>query len=104
MRRRGRPDRGLRDRGGISRSIDQLSIPIRIAAGKLNGVVGPIHLSPDWDVESLDLLLRRIADEVGAVVERLERTQREALRAEQLAALGQLAAGLATSSAIPSPG
>ena len=57
--------------------------------------MGPIHLSPDWDVESLDILLRRMADEVGTVVERLERSQREVLRAEQLAALGQLAAGLA---------
>ena len=36
-----------------------------------------------------------MADEVGTVVERLEQSQREALRAEQLAALGQLAAGLA---------
>ena len=80
---------------GVSRSIDQLSVPIRLAAGKLSGVVGPIRLSPDWDVESLDRLLRRMADEVGTVVERLERTQREALRAEQLATLGQLAAGLA---------
>ena len=80
---------------GISRSIAQLSVPIHDAAGKLNEVVGPISLSPDWDVESLDVLLRRMADEVGTVVERLERSRREALRAEQLAALGQLAAGLA---------
>src|SRR5262249_17796588 len=34
-------------------------------------------------------------DRVGAVTERLQQSQREALRAEQLAAVGQMAAGIA---------
>ena len=36
-----------------------------------------------------------MADHVGTVVDRLERTEHEVLRAEQMSALGQLAAGLA---------
>ncbi len=80
---------------GISRSIAQLSVPIRDAAGKLNAVVGPIRLSSRWDIEGLEVILQRMSDEIGTVVARLEQSRREALRAEQLAALGQLAAGLA---------
>lgn len=80
---------------GISRSIAQLSVPVRDVAGKLSEVVGPITLSPAGDVEGLEVVLRKMAGEVGTVVARLELTRRDALRAEQLAALGQMAAGLA---------
>ncbi|AGA25192.1 ATP-binding protein [Singulisphaera acidiphila] len=80
---------------GISRSIAQLSIPIRDAAGKLNEVVGPITLSPAWDIDSLEAVLREMANEIGTVVARLEVSRREVLRGEQFAALGQMAAGLA---------
>lgn len=80
---------------GVSRSIAQLSVPIRDAAGKLNEVVGPITLSRDWDIDSLEAVLRTVANEIGTVVARLEVSRREILRAEQLAALGQMAAGLA---------
>jgi len=80
---------------GVHRTIAQLSIPIRDAAGKLNEVVGPITLSRAWDVESLEEVLREMAHEIGTVVERLEVSRREQLRGEQFAALGQMAAGLA---------
>ena len=40
-------------------------------------------------------MLHKIADQIGAVVERLQESRREALRAEQLAAVGQMAAGIA---------
>jgi signal transduction histidine kinase len=46
-------------------------------------------------LEELEGNLRAIAERVSAIVERLRRRDREAARAEQLAALGQLAAGLA---------
>lgn len=80
---------------GISRSIAQLSVPIRDAAGKLNEVVGPITLSRAWDIESLEAVLQEMANEIGTVVARLEVSRREVLRGEQFAALGQMAAGLA---------
>jgi signal transduction histidine kinase len=79
----------------LSRSLVRLSLPLRDAAGKLNQVVGPVTLSPGWGLEELEGVLRRLADQVGAVIEQLQQSQREALRAEQLAAVGQLAAGLA---------
>ncbi len=79
----------------ISRSIVRLSVPIRDAAGKLNEIVGPITVSAGWNLEDLELALRKIADQIGAVIQRLEQSQRDALRSEQLAAVGQMAAGMA---------
>jgi two-component system, NtrC family, sensor histidine kinase HydH len=79
----------------VSRSIVRLSVPIRDAAGKLNEIVGPITLSARWDLEDLEVALRKIADRIGAVIQRLEQSQRDALRSEQLAAVGQMAAGMA---------
>lgn len=80
---------------GISRSILQLSLPIRDVAGKLNEVVEPISISADPELDDLETILTLLSTEVSAVVEQLQARQREVLRADQLAALGQLAAGLA---------
>jgi signal transduction histidine kinase len=80
---------------GVKRSIGRLSVPIRDAAGKLNEIVGPISLSAEWSLEELESVLHAIADQIGAVIERLQQSQREVLRAEQLAAVGQMAAGMA---------
>lgn len=80
---------------GINRSIVQLSVPVHGAAGKLNEVVGPITLSTGSGFEELEETLQKMADHVGTVVERLEQREREVLRGEQLAAVGQLAAGVA---------
>jgi signal transduction histidine kinase len=79
----------------VNRSIVQLSVPIRDAAGKLGEAVGPVTVSVGWRFEDLEGTLRLIANRVGTVVERLQESQRAVLHAEQLAAVGQLAAGLA---------
>jgi signal transduction histidine kinase len=79
----------------VSRSIVRLSVPVRDAAGKLNEIVGPITVSARLSLEELEGVLHRIADEVGAVVERLQQSQREVVHAERLAAIGRLAAGIA---------
>jgi signal transduction histidine kinase len=79
----------------ISRSIVRLSVPIRDAAGKLNEIVGPITLSARWGLDELEGVLRTIAEHIGAVIERLQQSEREARRAEHLAAVGQMAAGIA---------
>jgi signal transduction histidine kinase len=78
-----------------TRSVVRLSVPVRDAAGKLNEVVGPVAVSAGAGLEELEAALRRMAVDVGSVVERLQQSQREALRAEQLAAVGQMAAGFA---------
>jgi signal transduction histidine kinase len=79
----------------VSRSIVRLSVPIRDAAGKLDEVVGPITLAARWGLDELEAVLHTIADRIGAVIERLQQREREARQAEHLAAVGQMAAGIA---------
>ncbi len=78
----------------VSRTLVELSVPVRDAAGRLSGVVGPITFA-GRELEELPTLAQGLAEQVAAVVERLQESQREALRNEQLAAVGQLAAGVA---------
>jgi signal transduction histidine kinase len=80
---------------GFSRSLVQLSVPIRDAAGQLDQIVGPITFDASGDLKELESVLRLIADRIGAIIERLRQSEREVLRAEQLAAVGQMAAGMA---------
>src|SRR5260370_9425923 len=80
---------------GVRGAVVRLSVPVGDAAGKLSQVVGPLVVSAGPGLEELETALHRVAAQVGAVVERLQQSQREALRAEQLAAVGQMAAGVA---------
>jgi len=79
----------------VSRSIVELYVPIRAASGKLKEVIGPIDLVPSSGIENLDAILRNMADHIATVVNRLQESQLAVLRTEQLAALGQLAGGMA---------
>jgi len=79
---------------GLSRSLIQLSVLIRDTAGRLEESVEPITYTRG-DLGELESVLRLIADRVKAIVERLQQREREILQAEQLAAVGQLAAGMA---------
>ena len=79
----------------VRRSLLELSVPIRDVAGKLNEIVGPISVSADAGLHDLGSALQDVVVEVGGVIEKLHQSQREVLRTEQLAAIGQLAAGLA---------
>lgn len=79
----------------ISRNLVQLSVPIRSAAGKLDEVVGPLTFSASHSFEELNQVLEQMANRVGQVVEHLQESRQQVMRAEQLAAVGQLAAGLA---------
>ena len=79
----------------VHRSLVEISVPVRDIAGRLNEVVGPIKVASDTELAELDGALRLLADKTADVVQRLQESQREMLRHEQLAAVGQLAAGLA---------
>jgi two-component system, NtrC family, sensor histidine kinase HydH len=79
---------------GFSRSLIQLSVPIRAVAGQLDEVVGPVMIR-GGDLPEMEGTLHLISARIGSVLERLRQSERETLRAEQLAALGQMAAGMA---------
>jgi signal transduction histidine kinase len=79
----------------VHRSLVEISIPVQDMAGRLNAVVGPIQVASNADLSQLDDALRMLSDKTADVVQRLQESQRKSLRREQLAAVGQLAAGLA---------
>lgn len=80
---------------GVRQRVVECNVPIRDVAGKLNEVLGPLTFSGALDLDDLEPALRQIADRVQRVVHRLQDSERETLRSEQLAAVGQLAAGMA---------
>jgi len=79
----------------FQKEMMELSVPIHNAAGSLSAIVGPIQLAGSSGIEQLETSLQGIAQQVAAVVERLQTAERENVRKDQMAALGQLAAGLA---------
>lgn len=86
---------GLGIARAVSRSIVQLEVSVRSAAGKLNQVAGPVMISQVGGLRDLETGLHLMEGHIGDVVERLQRSEMEVLRNEQLAAVGQLAAGIA---------
>src|SRR5262249_42882701 len=86
---------GFRMAHNVQRSLLQLSVPVRDAAGKLNEVVGPITVSAGRDLEDVEAALHGMTSQVSTVIERLQQSQKEAIHRQQLAMVGQLAAGIA---------
>lgn len=80
---------------GMRRQLVQLSVPVQTAAGTLDEIVGPVEVSASGNIDQLQDSLHDLADRVASVVERLQAAERQSLLNEQMAALGQLAAGLA---------
>jgi signal transduction histidine kinase len=79
---------------GLGRSLIRLNVLVRDTAGRLDEKNHPITFSTRYPGE-LEDVLRLISERVSGIVERLQQKERQALRAEQLAAVGQLAAGMA---------
>ena len=79
----------------IHHSIYQLSVRIRDAAGRLSGEAPPVVLEEPGDLPDLHKQMQGVIEEIERVVGRLQQREREVLRAEQLAAVGQVAAGVA---------
>lgn len=80
---------------GLSHSIYQLSVRIRDAAGRLNRELGSVTLEEKGDLPDLHRQMQGVLDEIERVVDQLQQREREVMRAEQLAAVGQVAAGVA---------
>lgn len=79
----------------LHQSMLQLSVRIRDAAGRLNSELEPITVEGEGDVSALSRQMQNIGEQIERVFERLHQREREVLRAEQLAAVGQVAAGVA---------
>ncbi len=79
----------------VHHSIYQLSVRIRDAAGRLNGETEPVILEETGGPSALGPQVQGVVKEIERVFQRLHQREREVLRAEQLAAVGQVAAGVA---------
>jgi signal transduction histidine kinase len=79
----------------LRRSIHHLSIRVQDAANKLGQDLPPVALTEDGDLMRLHGQMQAVVHEIEEVVSKLQQREREVLRAEQLAAVGQLAAGVA---------
>ncbi len=77
----------------VRRSMDQTREQLLNTAEQLHRAAGLSMASTP--PEELDAALHTMTASVAAVIERLDRSQRDALRAEQLAWVGQMAAGIA---------
>ncbi|MFO1062733.1 MAG: ATP-binding protein [Pirellulales bacterium] len=79
----------------IGRSIVQLHVSVRGVADRLTDVRGPITVTHRGDLAGLEIGIKELEEDIAQVVERLQQQERELMRSEQLAHVGQLAAGLA---------
>jgi signal transduction histidine kinase len=80
---------------GLSRSIYRLSVRVRDMAQSLEQDVASVSIEADGGLQTLDRQLQHVVRQVEEVTERQQAHQHEMLRAEQLASVGRLAAGVA---------
>lgn len=78
----------------LSQSIRRLRVQIRDAAGKIGPEPTEIVLTGDAGFGGLQNELEHLTARIEGVVQQLHDREREVVRAEQLAAVGQLAAGV----------
>ncbi len=79
----------------VGRSIVQLNVSVKDVVGKLHEVREPMTISHTGGFQGIESDLKRLEDDIGDVVKQLQQREIELLRSEQLARVGQLAAGLA---------
>ena len=83
---------------GLHHSISEISVTLRDASGDLEQQIGLVEVHPSGELNGLPALQQQVhavSGRIKQVVEELQRTRREAVRAERLAAVGELAAGVA---------
>jgi signal transduction histidine kinase len=79
----------------LSRSIYRLGVRVKDVTSRLDQNVASVSIEADGDLRGLDRQLEYVVKRVEEVTERQQQHQREMLRAEQLSAVGQLAASVA---------
>src|SRR5262249_8986723 len=79
----------------LRHSIYRLSVRVQDVAQRLDEKVASVSVAADGDIHALDRQMQHIIEKVEEVAGRLQQQQRELTRAEQLSAMGQLAAGVA---------
>jgi signal transduction histidine kinase len=79
----------------LRRSISRLSISLKDAEGGLDRDVGRVELVATDDLPALQEQVRRVSSRIKQVVDDLQQARRETMLADRLAAVGEMAAGVA---------
>ncbi len=80
---------------GLNRRAARLSVRVQAVQAQLDQEVGAMTVELPQHFDDLDAQLDRVVGRVKEVCQRLQEQERDLLRADQLAAVGQLAAGVA---------
>ena len=80
---------------GLRRSISQISITLKDAAGGLQHEVGRVEVHPSDDLPALQQQVQLVSSRIKEVVDQLQQARRETMLADRLAAVGEMAAGVA---------
>jgi two-component system sensor histidine kinase HydH len=80
---------------GLRRSISQISINLKDAAGGLEQEMGRIDVHPSDDLPALQQQVQLVSSRIKEIVEQLQQARRETMLADRLAAVGEMAAGAA---------
>ena len=86
---------GLRLASQLHQSMTRISVRLKAVAGDLEQEVGRLEITPQADLPVIQQQLDLVADRIRNVMQELNQARREAMRAERLAAVGELAAGVA---------
>jgi signal transduction histidine kinase len=79
----------------LNRSISQISVTLRDASGKLDMNLGSLAVSASDELPKLQEQVHLVAGRIKKVVGQLEDARQRAVQSERLAAVGELAAGVA---------
>lgn len=79
----------------LHRFISQISITLKDATGDMDREVASVEVSNLADPPDLGQQVQSVAGRIRQVVDELQHTRRQAMSAERLAAVGELAAGIA---------
>ena len=79
----------------LQRSISRISISLKDAASGLDREVGRVDLVPSDDLPALQEQVQGVSSRIRQVVDELQQARRETMLADRLAAVGEMAAGVA---------
>ncbi|MGI6419707.1 MAG: ATP-binding protein [Thermoguttaceae bacterium] len=80
---------------GLRRSLSEISVTLRDAAGDLDRKVGSVQVRALDDLPALQEQVHAVAERIRRVMEELEQSRQKAMLTERLAAVGELATGVA---------
>ena len=80
---------------GLRRSISQISINLNDAADGMAQEIGRVDVHPSGDLPALQQQVELVSSRIKEIVEQLQQARRETMLADRLAAVGEMAAGVA---------